>query len=320
MTPSCTAALEVCALVLKTRGLGEVIFPSFTHVSTVLPFVQHGFKPVFVDIQPESRCIDTSLVAEALSTETRGVVAVNYGGWSPDYELLRQLCDANDLLLIEDNAHGMGALRAEKPLGSFGDMAACSFERQKNISCQEGGALIVNNPKLQSAVQELTDLGTNKSAFLAGEAVHYQWVGSGAKLPFTEWQAAVLLPQLESLDAITSARKSAWNHYHRAFENHAVEGPANLEGSNGHVYYLKLKDQTERDAFIAYMAGQGIETPFHYYPQHLSTAGQAYGRFVGSDQYTSEAGTQLVRLPLFQGITTELQDEVIAAVNQFFNS
>jgi len=322
---SCTTALGACAILLNLRPGDEIIFPSFTHVSTVVPFVIQGAAPVFVDVEGSHFCIEADKVSEAITDRTRAVVAVNYGGWAPDYVKLRELCRQHQLKLIEDNAHGMGAVHQGCRLGTFGDYAAFSFEKQKNITCHEGGLLLINGEDSLEQVEKLMNLGTNRLDFDRNKTSHYEWVGLGLKASFTELQAAILLPQLEDLERITSDRRSAWRRYHDQLMPYADKGffsvpPVLKEGDNAHLFYLILDDQSIRDQLRAYLNAQSIEAQFHYFPLHRSVFGSKVGRFVGDDHHTSIAGMHLLRLPLFTGISPDQLDRVVAAVIQFFTS
>ncbi|WP_421898377.1 DegT/DnrJ/EryC1/StrS family aminotransferase [Marinoscillum sp.] len=322
---SCTTALRACAILLNLRPGDEIIFPSFTHVSTVIPFVMQGAVPVFVDVDGIHFCIDANKVSAAITGHTRAVVAVNYGGWAPDYMNLRDLCDQHDLKLIEDNAHGMGAGHRGHRLGTFGDYAVFSFEKQKNITCHEGGLLLINTADSPGRVERLMNLGTNRLDFERKKTPHYEWVDLGLKASFTELQAAMLLPQLEALDQITAERRDAWQWYYDRLEPYAKSGlfkiPATLnEGDNAHVFYVLLQDQVVRDQLRAHLLRQSLEAQFHYFPLHKSTYGSKVGRFVGSDEHTMIAGMTMLRLPLFQGISLAQQERVAAAVIQFFTS
>lgn len=321
---SCTSALKVCALLLKLQPGDEVIFPSFTHVSTVLPFVEAGAKPVFVEVSPGNFCMDTAYASEAIGPQTRAIVAVNYGGWAPDYAQLRGLCERYGLKLIEDNAHGIGSKVGDQLLGTFGNWAAFSFERQKNITCHEGGALLINDDTSGSYLEQLVNLGTNRAIHERGQAAYYEWLGPGMKSSFTEWQAACLLPQFESLDILQSDRRKAWDRYYDRLSTlnklNLIEIPPKLSpGENAHLFYLILRDPEERNALFTFLNQEGVEAPFHYFPLHLSAYGRKTGRFVGPETNTLKAGLRLLRLPLFPGITDAQQDFVISLINRFYS-
>jgi len=320
---SCTEAVHGVSLIAGLQPEDEVIAPSFTHVSTILAFANRGIKPVFVDIAKDNLCIDPEEVKKGITDKTRMIIAVNYGGWSPDYDALTKICSEHDLLLMEDNAHGLGASSSGKALGSFGDFSVFSFERQKNVSCQEGGGLIIHNDSFNALAAEVINLGTNREAFDAGESDFFEWTSAGIKSSFTEFQAAYLLPQLESLEKLTTERRNSWVYYYENLKdlNRGVVGPElPFEAHNGHVFYLILVNQEQRDALKTSLAAKGIEAHPHYYPLHLSKYGSNFGSTVGDMSNTLLAGRHLLRLPMFNGISNEEQDFVIDAIYSFFDA
>jgi dTDP-4-amino-4,6-dideoxygalactose transaminase len=315
LTQSCTAALEMAALLVDLKEGDEVIMPSYTFVSTANAFVLRGAVPVFVDIDPSTQNISPAAVEQAVTSKTRAIVVVHYGGVGCDMEALCAVAARHRLVLIEDAAQAIMARKAGRPLGSFGALAAFSFHDSKNVSSGEGGALIVNDPALIERAEILWEKGTNRSQFLRSEADKYNWLDKGSSFLPSEVTAAFLLAQLEKADEITAARRDIWAHYQRELAgfNNRVKLPAPPSDCyiNGHIYYLVLPDRHGRDAFMEGMKAQGISTPFHYVPLHSSPAGERFGRAAAALPYTELAGNGLIRLPLFSSMTGEETTRVI---------
>jgi dTDP-4-amino-4,6-dideoxygalactose transaminase len=307
LTQSCTAALEMAALLTGLKDGDEVIMPSYTFVSTANAFVLRGAVPVFVDIDPATQTICPAAVEQAITPKTRAIVAVHYAGFGCDMDALCAIASRNRLILIEDAAQAIMARKAGRPLGSFGALAAFSFHDSKNISSGEGGALIVNDPKLAERAEILWEKGTNRSQFLRSEVDKYNWMDVGSSFLPSEVTAAFLLAQLEKAEEITAARREIWALYQREltpFNTIArVPAPASDCHLNGHIYYLVLPDRNRRDAFIAGMRAEGISTPFHYVPLHSSPAGKRFGRAAANLPFTDFAGDGLIRLPLFPALS-----------------
>jgi len=315
LTQSCTSALEMAALLIDLKQGDEIIMPSYTFVSTANAFVLRGAVPVFVDIDPATQNIDPQCVERALTRRTRAIVAVHYGGIGCDMDYLCALASKHNLILIEDAAQALMARRAGRSLGSFGQMAAFSFHDSKNISCGEGGALVLNDPELVKRAEILWEKGTNRSQFLRKEADKYTWLDVGSSFLPSEVTAAFLLAQLERANEITTARQRVWSFYHDKFARFGevanLPAPPSDCVVNGHIYYLVLPDRRLRDAFIEGMRTQRIMTPFHYVPLHSSPAGQRFGRAVGALSHTDAAGEGLVRMPLFPSISDREMEQVV---------
>jgi len=314
LTQSCTSALEMAALLVDLKQGNEVVMPSYTFVSTANAFVLRGAVPVFVDIDPATQNISPQSVERAITPRTRAIVAVHYAGVGCDMDYLCALASRHNLVLIEDAAQALMARRAGRPLGSFGHMAAFSFHDSKNISCGEGGALILNDPALVKRAEILWEKGTNRSQFLRREADKYTWLDVGSSFLPSEVSAAFLLAQLEKANEITAARQRVWTFYRDKFARFGewvnLPKPPSDCVINGHIYYLVLPDRIHRDAFIEGMRTQGIMTPFHYVPLHSSPAGQRFGRAAGTLPNTDAAGEGLVRLPLFPSMSEREMDKV----------
>ncbi len=309
LTQSCTAALEMSALLIDLKSQDEVIMPSYTFTSTANAFVLRGAVPVFVDVDPATQTICPAAVERAITPRTRAIVAVHYAGVGCDMAKLCAIASRHRLFLIEDAAQAIMARKAGRPLGSFGALATFSFHDSKNVSSGEGGALIVNDPTLANRAEVLWEKGTNRSQFLRNEADKYTWLDVGSSFLPSEVTAAFLLAQLEKADEITAARREIWELYQREFTAAkliaTLPAPAADCQPNGHIYYLVLPDRTRRDKFSAQMKAEGIDTPFHYVPLRSSPAGLRYGIAAGDLPNTDFAGEGLVRLPLYPALSKQ---------------
>jgi dTDP-4-amino-4,6-dideoxygalactose transaminase len=321
LTQSCTAALELAALLSGVGPGDEVIMPSFTFVSTANAFVLRGATPVFVDVDPKTQNLDPAAVAAAMGPGTRAIVVVHYGGVGCDMDAFAKLASDAGLLLIEDAAQAVDAFWDDRPLGTFGDLAALSFHDSKNVSCGEGGALIVNRADLAHRAEILWEKGTNRVDFVNGVVDKYTWVDVGSSFLPSEITAAMLLAHLEAAPDILEKRRAVWAHYDRllarevadALPGTAVQICPQQAQHNGHLYYLVLPSRDDRERFMAGMREKGIATPFHYVPLHSSPAGQRYGRVHGPMGHTDRAGAGLVRLPLFADLEAADVDMIAQA-------
>ncbi len=317
LTQSCTAALEMAALLVGLKEGDEVIMPSYTFVSTANAFVLRGAVPVFVDIDLATQNISPAEVERAITEKTRAIVAVHYGGIGCDMVALADIASRHDLVLIEDAAQALMAYKTGRPLGSFGALAAFSFHDSKNISSGEGGALIVNDPTMARRAELLWEKGTNRLQFERREVDKYNWLDIGSSFLPSEVTAAFLLAQLEKAEEITRARQKIWVRYQNEFgpvANHArlSNPPADCD-PNGHIFYLVLPNRIQRDAFIGGMKARNIATPFHYVPLHSSPAGQKFGRAAKSLPNTEFAGNGLVRLPIFPTLSDAECSHIVAS-------
>jgi dTDP-4-amino-4,6-dideoxygalactose transaminase len=308
LTHSCTAALEMSAMLAGIGPGDEVILPSFAFVSTANAFVLRGAKPVFVDIRPDTLNIDELLVEEAVTRRTKAVVAVHYGGVSAEMDALRSLARRRRLSLIEDAAQGVLCSYKGKPLGGLGDMGAYSFHETKTLISGEGGALLVNDKSLVTRTEMLREKGTDRSRFERGQADKYTWRDIGSSYLPSDIIAAFLWAQLERAPFIVARRMELWNAYHGAFESAERQGklrrpivPAHCR-HNAHLYYLLLPTRAKRDMFIRKMAKLGVHCVFHYVPLHSSPAGKKFGRASGRLKLTEDLSGRLVRLPLWLGM------------------
>jgi dTDP-4-amino-4,6-dideoxygalactose transaminase len=323
LTHSCTAALEMAAILSGVGPGDEVIMPSFTFVSTANAFVLRGATPVFVDIRPDTLNLDETLIEAAITERTRAIVPVHYAGIACDMDAIMRIAASHDLLVIEDAAQGLLSVYRERPLGAIGHMAALSFHETKNIISGEGGALLINDERFAERAEIIWEKGTNRAQFFRGQVDKYTWVDLGSSYLPGEITAAFLWAQMEEADAITSRRLAIWSRYHEAFAPLEAEGhvrrpivPADCR-QNGHLYYLLLPDLASRTAFIERLKAHDIQPVFHYVPLHASPYGRTAGRAVGNLAETVVASERLVRLPLWLGLEEHQErviDEVIAAV------
>ncbi|HEU0317011.1 MAG TPA: dTDP-4-amino-4,6-dideoxygalactose transaminase [Solirubrobacteraceae bacterium] len=320
LTPSGTAALEAAALLLDIGPGDEVIMPSYTFASTANAFALRGAVPVFVDIREDTLNLDERLVEAAITGRTRAIVPVHYAGVGCEMAALVEIADRHGLAIVEDAAHAAMGARRGRPLGTFGRLGALSFHETKNLTCGEGGALIINDSALVARAEVLRDKGTNRSRFLRGEIDRYTWVEVGSSLGLSDLNAAFLWAQLGDADAITAARLRIWHRYDRAFAELETLGvlrrpivPEDCE-HNAHMYYLLLPGQFERDALIAGLRCRGVDAVFHYVPLHSAPAGLRVGRCAGSLGKTDRQTARIVRLPLWAAMTDEIADRVIGAV------
>jgi dTDP-4-amino-4,6-dideoxygalactose transaminase len=317
LTHSCTAALEMAAILADIQPGDEIIMPSYTFVSTANAFVLRGGIPVFVDIRADTLNIDESLIEAAITPRTKAIVPVHYAGVACDMASVMDIAQRHNLLVIEDAAQGVLASYKGKALGSIGHIGCYSFHETKNIISGEGGALLINDPALVERAEIIREKGTNRNKFFRGQVDKYTWVDIGSSYLPSEIIAAFLWAQLQEADLITSKRLSIWNRYHEAFADLETAGrllrpkiPYGLE-HNGHAYYLVLKNLADRMAFINTMKKQEVSCSFHYVPLHSSPAGEKYGRVYGNMPITRNTEHCLVRMPLWPGLDVDSQQAVI---------
>lgn len=323
MTHSCTAALEMAALLADIGPGDEVIMPSYTFVSTANAFVLRGGIPVFVDIRPDTLNIDESLIEAAITPRTKAIVPVHYAGVGCAMDQITDIARRHDLLVVEDAAQAILATYRGKPLGSFGQLGCLSFHETKNIISGEGGALLVNDPVLVGRAEIIREKGTNRSRFFRGQVDKYTWVDVGSSYLPGEVISAFLCAQMQEAQAITARRLWIWDTYHRSFE--ALERAGQLRrpvvpaecGHNAHMYYLLLDSLDQRTRFIEHMKYRGIACVFHYVPLHSSPYGHSSGRVADACPVTDAMANRVVRLPLWLGVEP-VQERVIAAVFEFF--
>ncbi|HEV2724425.1 MAG TPA: dTDP-4-amino-4,6-dideoxygalactose transaminase [Thermoleophilaceae bacterium] len=305
---SATAALELAMILADLQPGDEVIMPSYTYVSTGNAVVLRGATPVFVDIRPDTLNLDESLVEEAVGPATRAIVPVHYAGVGANVGELAEIAGRRRLWMIEDAAQGVMARLDGRALGTFGALGALSFHETKNVTCGEGGALLVNDAALVRTAEVARNKGTNRADLLRGLTDHYTWIGQGSSYGMSELNAAFLWAQLESADHLTRRRMRVWESYDEAFlemeELGLLRRPVIPEGvaHNAHMYYVLVEDRTTRDSLIGALAGKGVQAVFHYVPLHDSPGGLRHGRSHGALSVTSNVAGRLVRLPLWIGM------------------
>ena len=323
LTPSCTHSLEMASMLGKIAPGDEVILPSFNFSSGAIAIERFGGIPVFVDIDPVTKCIDIAGARAAVTKKTKAISWVNYAGLSPNMEEMATLANDFDLFLIEDNAHGLGGTFRDKYLGTFGDVSTLSFHSTKNIQCGEGGALVVNDENLLELARIIREKGTNRAEFLIGAVQKYEWVGPGSSYLMAEILAAVLLGQLEMFDQIQSNRVASWGRYYSFFSNLDSERfklPTNnfQENKNiAHNFYVELQSQEERMRFTKILSKNQIEAAFHYQPLHLSPAGRKYFPHGMRLEHTERVSQTILRLPLYFDLEEEIWDKLETSVTEF---
>lgn len=319
LTPSCTAALELAALLMNLEPGDEVIMPSFTFPSTATAFVLRGAIPVFVDIRDDTLNIDEALVEAAVTERTRAIVPVHYAGVSAELHELRGIADRHGLAIVEDAAQALGSTYYGRAVGSDGDYAAISFHETKNVMCGEGGALLLNVEGSAPRAEIIREKGTDRARLFRGEVDKYTWRDIGSSFLLSEVNAAFLWAQLEQAEEITTERLRVWQAYDAAFaglEDGLARRPIVPEHCthNAHMYYLMLPDGSTRDWLIQELRREGIVALFHFLPLHTSEAGLRFGRAAGDLPVTNWASERVVRLPLWIGMGDEEIGRVVRAV------
>ena len=318
LTPSCTDALEMAALLLDLQPGDEVIVPAYTFVSTANAFAMFGARPVFADVRPEDMNLDPDSVSDLTSPRTRAIVPVHYGGVACDMDRLLDIAADVGALVVEDNAHGLfGSDVHGRPLGSIGHLSTLSFHETKNISCGEGGALLLNDPAMVTRAEVLREKGTNRTLFFRGEVDRYTWVDLGSSYLLADPLAAVLVAQLEDADAIQARRRTAFERYALDLADWAdavdvrLGLPASEANHPSHLFWMLMPDLDTRSAFIAHMRARGVHAVFHYQALNASPMGARFGAAAGQCPVAEDATDRLVRLPVFSDITP---DEVARAI------
>jgi dTDP-4-amino-4,6-dideoxygalactose transaminase len=322
LTHSCTAALEMAAILADIQPGDEVIMPSYTFVSTANAFVLRGAVPVFVDIREDTLNIDERLIEAAITPRTKAIVPVHYAGVACEMDSIMDLASHYKLLVIEDAAQGLMATYKGRALGSIGHMGTFSFHETKNITSGEGGALLINDDRFVDRAEIIREKGTNRSRFFRGQVDKYTWCDTGSSYLPGELIAAFLWAQLEDADKITENRKNIWDYYHKEFADLEIAGklrrpsvPAECQ-HNAHMYYLLLPDGEKRTQMIEQLKECGIQTVFHYVPLHLSPMGQKVGRLSDALPITETSAERLIRLPLWLG--SDFASTVVFEIRNFF--
>jgi dTDP-4-amino-4,6-dideoxygalactose transaminase len=320
LTHSCTAALEMAALLLQVGPDDEVILPSYTFSSTANAFALRGARLVFVDIRPDTLNVDEEQVERAVGPKTKVIVAVHYAGVACELDALRAIAQASGAALVEDAAQALMSTYRGRPLGALGDLGALSFHETKNVTSGEGGALLLpeGSPLLERA-EVIREKGTDRSKYFRGKIDRYSWIDVGSSSLPSELNAASLFAQLEKADLILEQRLRTWSTYHDAFEELEKQGVVRRPivpvhcGHNAHLYYLLLESAIV-DETLRSLRAHGINTVSHYVPLHSSRAGRRLGRTVGDLRYTRAASERLIRLPLRAGMDDGSVERVVDAV------
>lgn len=325
LTPSCTHALEMAALLIDIRPGDEVIMPSYTFVSTANAFVLRGARIVFVDIRPDTMNIDERCIEAAITSKTKAIAVVHYAGVACEMDSIMALADRYGLFVVEDAAQGVLSTYKGLRLGCIGHLGTYSFHETKNYtSGGEGGLLIVNDERFAERAEILREKGTNRSQFFRGMVDKYSWIEVGSSYLPSELQAAYLWGQLQSVDEIAADRRRSWNYYNEALEPLAERGVLQLPEipetcrHNAHMFYIKVKDIDERSSLLTFLKEKGVGAVFHYVPLHTSQAGKRWGVFIGEDEYTTRESDRLIRLPLWYRIDEDDLECVVTAISQYF--
>lgn len=316
LTHSCTAALEMAALLLDIEPGDEIIMPSYTFVSTANAFVLRGGVPVFVDIREDTLNLDESLIERAITPKTRAIVPVHYAGVACEMDTIMDIAKRHDLMVVEDAAQGVMSTYKGRVLGSIGNLGTYSFHETKNVISGEGGALLVNDPSLAMRAEIVREKGTDRSRFFRGEVDKYTWQEMGSSFLPGELVAAFLWAQLEEADCITRDRLAIWQYYHELLEPLENKGilrrpivPDECQ-HNAHMYYILLAPEIDRQKVIDQLRKNNIYSVFHYVPLHSSPAGIRYGRSDGDLEVTNNQSAKLVRLPLWLGLSNAQQKHI----------
>lgn len=324
LTTSCTHATEMAALLTDIKPGDEVIMPSYTFVSTADAFVLRGATAVFVDIRPDTMNIDENLIEDAITEKTKAIVPVHYAGVSCEMDTIMDIARRHSIKVVEDAAQGIMSTYKGRHLGSIGDFGCYSFHETKNISMGEGGALLIKNPDDIEKAEIIREKGTNRSKFFRGEIDKYTWVAPGSSYLPSELNAAFLYAQMEKSQNIYDDRMRSWNRYYEMLKPLSDEGKIELPQipreciHNAHMFYIKVKDLSERTRMLKHLKSNGINAVFHYVPLHSAPAGSDYGRFHGEDRFTTKESERLLRLPMYYGLNNEGVEFVATKVRAFY--
>lgn len=323
LTTSCTHALEMAALLLNLQPGDEVIFPSFTFVSTVNAFVLRGVYPVFCDIRPDTLNLDENKLEKLITPRTKVIVPVHYAGIGCEMDAIMELAGQYGIAVVEDNAHGLFGKYKGKYLGTFGCLATQSFHETKNFNCGEGGALLINDPQYIERAEVIREKGTNRSRFYRGQVDKYTWVDVGSSYLPSDMLAAYLYAQLEVQEQIQAKRREVWEYYHKHLQDwaykHGIRFPIVPDHCDQayHMFYLLMPSLEKRQALIAHLKAQNIISAFHYLPLHLSEMGQKFGGKEGDCPVTEDVSDRLLRLPFYNDLTEADLARVVAAICEF---
>jgi dTDP-4-amino-4,6-dideoxygalactose transaminase len=323
VTTSCTHALEMAALLLEVQPGDEVIVPSFTFVSTANAFALRGTRIVFADIHPDTLNLDETKLETLITPRTKAIVPVHYAGVGCEMDAILEIARRHKIPVVEDNAHGLFGKYKGRWLGTFGSLATQSFHETKNVTCGEGGALLINDKRFIERAEIIREKGTNRSLFFRGQVDKYTWVDIGSSYLMSDVLAAFLYGQLEMWQTIQAHRKRIWEYYDTCLREWTEQRgircpvvPAHCEQAY-HMYYLLLPSLEQRQAFIAQLKSRGILSVFHYLPLHLSPMGRSFGGKPGDCPVTEQISDRLVRLPFYNDLKEADQAQVVSAVKEF---
>ncbi|MCO5249470.1 MAG: aminotransferase class I/II-fold pyridoxal phosphate-dependent enzyme [Chitinophagales bacterium] len=324
LTKSCTQSLELALMSLPDSKGKEVILPSYGFVSLANAVVMNGYKCVFVDCEPSTMNISAEAIENAITQNTVAVMTINYAGVACDYDKIQRICKENNLFLIEDNAHGISCKYRGKYLGSFGDISTISFDFFKNISCDEGGGISINNVQLWDGFVKSYYFGTNKQAMTEGHVSSYEWKHKGTNSLLAEPLAVILYTQLQQTDKMIRQYLSNWSFYFQELQSLEKDGKIQLAQipeyaqHNGHIFWIKTADKSERKKLIDFLKKNKIGSAFHYTPLHTSEFGRKVGEFRGEDKYTTTESSRLLRLPQYYLLKREEQEKVVEKIFEFY--
>ncbi|MDP7033902.1 MAG: dTDP-4-amino-4,6-dideoxygalactose transaminase [Planctomycetota bacterium] len=326
LTHSCTAALEMAAMLCDIGPGDEIILPSFTFVSTANAFALRGAKLVFVDIRPDTLNIDENQIEEAITPKTKAIVPVHYAGVGCEMDSILDIANRHAIRVIEDAAQGVCSYYNNRSLGTLGTLGCWSFHETKNFISGEGGALVINSPEFFERAEIIREKGTDRSKFFRGETDKYTWIELGSSYVPSELTAAFLFAQLEMSEEINNRRHTVFNYYQKRLQPLEEEGLVRLPSTpqecqhNAHMFYLILPSASMRNELLNHLKSNGINAVFHYIPLHESPMGQKLGTDSSRLPVTEEMSRRLLRLPLFYGMKPEAQDRTIEAIQEFLRS
>lgn len=325
LTPSCTDALNLAAMLVDITPGDEVIMPSFTFTSSANAFVLRGAKIVFVDIRPDTMNIDENKIEDAITPKTKAILVVHYAGVSCEMDKIMALSAKYGIYVIEDAAQGVDAKYGDKYLGTIGHLGCYSFHETKNVTCGEGGAILINDKSFIKRAEILREKGTNRAMFLRGEIDKYTWADMGSSFLLSELNAAYLYAQLMGHDLIFNKRQELWNMYYQMLLPLTASGRIELPNipekcwHNNHIFFIKCKDIEERTSLARYLKKYNISAVFHYVPLHTAPAGRKFSVFNGVDAYTTKESERLLRLPLHYGLEKNDVSETVQHIFEFYN-
>lgn len=323
LTTSCTHALELSALLIEHDHGDEVIAPSFTFVSTINAFVLHGYRPVFIDIRPDTLNMDETQLERLITPRTKVIVPVHYAGVGCEMDVIMEIAERHRVAVVEDNAHGLFGKYKDRYLGTFGCLATQSFHETKNFTCGEGGALIINDQQYIERAEIIREKGTNRSRFIRGQVDKYTWVDIGSSYLPSDMLAAFLYAQLEARKQIQAKRWRIWEYYYANLHDWAEENGVRLPvvpehcEQTYHMFYILLPSLEQRQDLIAHLKSKGILAVFHYLPLHLSDMGRHFGGKAGQCPVTEDVSDRLLRLPFYNSLTEDEQKYVVTAIREF---